>query len=201
MKKKYVRREEEISYPKTNNSSINVGRTPQVSGKSVKNFTGTIDYLVAGTGFNSEITQTFHANVTADKNSACDLTAFTFEIAVNPGLSGQNSPDKNGRNFYKKVAAGINRSALKASFTASPGSLVYINGQQQSRLCQGAWIKFSGIPFVAYLLWNPVFPPFCYHRTGNELQVKKKRISGRPFCQRKLLGKIPDICIKKIICQ
>jgi hypothetical protein len=132
MKKKYVRREEEISYPKTNNSSINVGRTPQVSGKSVKNFTGTIDYLVAGTGFNNGITQNFHANVTADKNSVCDLSTFTFETVINSGLLADISLVKNGSNFSKKVAAGINRSALKASFTASPGSLVYINGQQQA---------------------------------------------------------------------
>jgi hypothetical protein len=110
------------------NSTVTVGNTPQVSGKSVNNFTGTVDYKVAGIGFNTGITQTFHVNVTGDLNSACDLTSFTFETAINPGLSGQIALDRNGSNFYKKVTAGIDRSALKATYTASPGSLVKING-------------------------------------------------------------------------
>jgi hypothetical protein len=114
------------------NSTVTVGNTPQVSGKTVNNFSGTVDYTVAGIGFNTGITQTFHANVTLDTNSDCDLTAFTFETANNPGLSGQIALAKNGSNFYKKVTPGTVLSALKATYTSSQGSSVFINGIQQT---------------------------------------------------------------------
>ena len=113
-------------------STVTVGNTPQVSGKTVNNFTGTVDYTVAGIGFNTGITQTFQVKVSHDTNSACDLTAFTFETVNNPGLSGQIALDKNGSNFYKKVTPGTVLSALKATYTNSQGSLVFINGIQQT---------------------------------------------------------------------
>ena len=115
------------------NSVIKVGTAVQASGVTLNSFAGgPVTYTAEGSGFNAGITQSFTVNVTNDKSSACDLTAYTFDPANNTGLAASVVLDANGNNYYKKVASAMNRSALKASFTVSPLAKLYINGIEQT---------------------------------------------------------------------
>lgn len=115
------------------NSVIKVGTAVQASGVTLNSFAGgPVTYTAEGSGFNAGITQSFTVNVTNDKSSACDLTAYTFDPANNTGLAASIVLDANGNNYYKKVASAMNRSAMKASFTVSPLAKLYINGIEQT---------------------------------------------------------------------
>ncbi len=115
------------------NSVVKVGAAVQTSGVTANSYAvGPVAYTVEGSGFNTGITQNFTVNVTNDKSSACDLTAYTFEPANNPGLTSSLVLDANGNNYYKKVTSTMNRSALKASFAVSPLAKLFINGIAQT---------------------------------------------------------------------
>jgi len=115
------------------NSTVQIGLATQTSGVTANNFSaGSLTYTVLGTGFNTGITQTYNVVVKNDLSTACDITAYSFELADNTGLTSRIALVRNGSNYSAKVASGTNVSALKAQFTASAGASVYINGVLQT---------------------------------------------------------------------
>ncbi len=114
-------------------SIVKVGSTEQESGVTSNSFaSGPIAYTAEGTGFNAGIMQNYTVKVSNDLSSACDLTAFAFEPANNPGLTSSIVLDANGSNYYKKVTPGTTLSSLKAIFAVSPSAKLFLMGVEQT---------------------------------------------------------------------
>ena len=142
------------NFPTVMNSVVTVGADVQVSGVTVNNFsTGALSYTASGTGFNTGIVQNYTVNVANDLSDGCDLTAYSFEPVINPGLTNSITMDIDGSNLYKKVTAGMNLSSLKASFTVSPSAKVYINGILQTSP-QALAIDYSNPVLVSVISEN-----------------------------------------------
>ncbi|MDA3852954.1 MAG: DUF5011 domain-containing protein, partial [Bacteroidales bacterium] len=123
------------SFDVSQSAVVTVEDSLQQSGVTINDFThDSLKYSVEGVGFNEGIQQTFFVKVEVaySPKSGCELKTFSFELNDNPSLLTTIDLTKSGERFEQKVDRSLNLTALKSTFTTSPGARVIINDIEQS---------------------------------------------------------------------
>lgn len=111
-------------------ATVTVGGVKQESGVTANDFTNLLTYRVtAEDGSTADYTIT----LTVTKSAARELLSFAFLKTSNPGLSDDApvSLTSSKTSYLITLPTGANPSALKPTFTVSPGATVTVNGVAQ----------------------------------------------------------------------
>ena len=104
----------------TTGKTVTVGATTQVSGTTANNFTSAVSYKVTAA---DNSTKTYTVTVTVAANPAKDITAFSFLMANNPGLTADVTGTITANDIALTVPVGTNVTALVATFTTTGASV------------------------------------------------------------------------------
>jgi Concanavalin A-like lectin/glucanases superfamily/Domain of unknown function (DUF5011)/Secretion system C-terminal sorting domain/CUB domain len=113
------------------NSIVKINGTTQVNGVTPNNYTTPVIFTVEGVGFNSGIVETYTIEVLTGLSNESKLLSYTFEPADNTALTAAINTTVTDSNATSNVAYGTNVSALKATFSVSPGAQLYIDAAKQ----------------------------------------------------------------------
>jgi len=104
----------------TTGKTVTVGATTQVSGTTANNFTSAVTYKVTAA---DSSTKSYTVTVTVALNPAKDITAFSFLMANNSGLTADVTGTITANNIALTVPVGTNVTALVATFTTTGASV------------------------------------------------------------------------------
>jgi hypothetical protein len=104
----------------TTGASVAVGGTAQVSGTTANDFTKPVVYRVTAADGS---TKDFTVTVTVAKNTAKELTAFSFLLVNNAGLGADVIATISGTSIAATVPSGTTVTALVATFTTTGASV------------------------------------------------------------------------------
>jgi hypothetical protein len=104
----------------TTGASVAIGTTAQVSGTTANDFTSPLTYTVTAADAS---TKAYTVTVTVALNPAKDITAFSFLMAKNTGLTADVTGTITGTNIALTVPNGTVVTALVATFTTTGASV------------------------------------------------------------------------------